>query len=88
VDVFLLLTIGLFVAYYLLTERKRLVLTVGHQKELDTRRLDKAWSFDVLILSRLNSWKGLVLGNLLLALLFSLLTGLEKQEVAQEERVS
>ncbi|HEM4031091.1 TPA: hypothetical protein U1V77_002078 [Streptococcus suis] len=88
VDVFLLLTIGLFVAYYLLTERKRLVLTVGHQKELDTRRLDKAWSFDILILSRLNSWKGLVLGNLLLALLFSLLTGLEKQEVAQEERGS
>ncbi|HFI0235644.1 TPA: hypothetical protein ACGOVC_001236 [Streptococcus suis] len=88
VDVFLLLTIGLFVAYYLLTERKRLVLTVGHQKELDTGRLDKAWSFDVLILSRLNSWKGLVLGNLLLALLFSLLTGLEKQEVAQEERGS
>ncbi|MFM0778517.1 hypothetical protein [Streptococcus suis] len=88
VDVFLLLTIGLFLAYYLLTERKRLVLTVGHQKELDTGHLDKVWSFDVLILSRLNSWKGLVLGNLLLALLFSLLTGLEKQEVAQEERVS
>ncbi|HEM3562080.1 hypothetical protein NKE72_04445 [Streptococcus suis] len=88
VDVLLLLTIGFFVAYYLLTEKKRLVLTVGHQKELDTGRLDKAWSFDVLILSRLNSWKGLVLGNLLLALLFSLLTGLEKQEVAQEERVS
>ncbi|MBS8071036.1 hypothetical protein F6P74_05755 [Streptococcus suis] len=86
VDVFLLLTIGLFVAYYVLTEKKRLVLTVGHQKELDTGRLDKVWSFDVLILSRLNSWKGLVLGNLLLALLFSLLTGLEKQEVAQEER--
>lgn len=87
VDVFLLLTIGLFVAYYLLTEKKRLVLTVGHQKELDTGPLDRVWSFDVLILSRLNSWKGLVLGNLLLALLFSLLTGLEKQEVAQEERV-
>ncbi|HEM3963290.1 TPA: hypothetical protein U1V47_001031 [Streptococcus suis] len=87
VDVLLLLTIGLFVAYYLLTERKRLVLTVGHQKELDTGPLDKVWSFDVLILSRLNSWKGLVLGNLLLALLFSLLTGLQKQEVAQEERV-
>ncbi|HFI0646570.1 TPA: hypothetical protein ACGO32_000168 [Streptococcus suis] len=88
VDVFLLLTIGLFLAYYALTERKRLVLTVGHQKELDTGHLDKVWSFDVLILSRLNSWKGLVLGNLLLALLFSLLTGLEKQEVAQEESVS
>ncbi|HEL2733039.1 TPA: hypothetical protein UD640_000085 [Streptococcus suis] len=88
VDVFVLLTIGLFVAYYLLTEKKRLVLLVGHQKELDTGRLDKIWSFDVLILSRLNSWKGLVLVNLLLALLFSLLTGLEKQEVAQEERVS
>ncbi|HFR3896547.1 TPA: hypothetical protein ACHVH4_001945 [Streptococcus suis] len=88
VDVFVLLTIGLFVAYYLLTEKKRLVLTVGHQKELETGRLDKVWSFDVLILSRLNSWKGLVLVNLLLALLFSLLTGLEKQEVAQEERVS
>ncbi|NQN54333.1 hypothetical protein HPA15_07450 [Streptococcus suis] len=88
VDVFLLLTIGLFFAYYLLTEKKRLVLTVGHQKELDTGRLDKVWSFDVLILSRLNSWKGLVLGNLLLALLFSLVTGLQKQEVAQEERVS
>ncbi|MGU7978374.1 hypothetical protein ACS6XX_04885 [Streptococcus suis] len=88
VDVFVLLTIGLFVAYYLLTEKKRLVLLVGHQKELDTGRLDKVWSFDVLILSRLNSWKGLVLVNLLLALLFSLLTGLEKQEVAQEERVS
>ncbi|MGQ7412146.1 hypothetical protein ACTGVV_00830 [Streptococcus suis] len=88
VDVFLLLTIGLFFAYYVLTEKKRLVLTVGHQKELDTGRLDKIWSFDVLILSRLHSWKGLILGNLLLALLFSLLTGLEKQEVAQEERVS
>ena len=88
VDVFLLLTIGLFVAYYVLTEKKRLVLTVGHQKELDTGPLDKVWSFDVLILSRLNSWKGLVLGNLLLALLFSLVTGLQKQEVAQEERVS
>ncbi|HFI0772283.1 TPA: hypothetical protein ACGO60_001361 [Streptococcus suis] len=88
VDVFVLLTIGLFVAYYLLTEKKRLVLLVGHQKELDTGRLDKIWSFDVLILSRINSWKGLVLVNLLLALLFSLLTGLEKQEVAQEERVS
>lgn len=88
VDVFLLLTIGLFFAYYVLTEKKRLVLTVGHQKELDTGPLDKVWSFDVLILSRLNSWKGLVLVNLLLALLFSLLTGLEKQEVAQEERVS
>ncbi|HEL1972711.1 TPA: hypothetical protein TYI96_000603 [Streptococcus suis] len=88
VDVFLLLTIGLFFAYYVLTEKKRLVLTVGHQKELDTGRLNKVWSFDVLILSRLNSWKGLVLVNLLLALLFSLLTGLEKQEVAQEERVS
>ncbi|HEL1593304.1 TPA: hypothetical protein TXL33_001783 [Streptococcus suis] len=88
VDVFLLLTIGLFVAYYLLTEKKRLVLLVGHQKELDTGPLDKVWSFDVLILSRLKTWKGLVLGNLLLALLFSLLTGLEKQEVAQEERVS
>ncbi|HEP1789628.1 TPA: hypothetical protein VB846_000833 [Streptococcus suis] len=88
VDVFLLLTIGFFVAYYVLTEKKRLVLPVGHQKELDTGSLDKVWSFDVLILSRLNSWKGLVLVNLLLALLFSLLTGLEKQEVAQEERVS
>ncbi|HFI2659298.1 TPA: hypothetical protein ACGO12_000474 [Streptococcus suis] len=88
VDVFLLLTIGLFVAYYLLTEKKRLVLLVGHQKELDTGPLDKVWSFDVLILSRLNSWKGLVLVNLLLALLFSLVTGLQKQEVAQEERVS
>lgn len=88
VDVLLLLTIGLFFAYYVLTEKKRLVLTVGHQKELDTGRLDKVWSFDVLILSRLNSWKGLVLGNLLLALLFSLVTGLQKQEVAQEERVS
>ncbi|HEM4052595.1 TPA: hypothetical protein U1W07_000503 [Streptococcus suis] len=88
VDVFLLLTIGLFFAYYVLTEKKRLVLTVGHQKELDTGPLDKVWSFDVLILSRLKTWKGLVLGNLLLALLFSLLTGLEKQEVAQEERVS
>ncbi|NQN69865.1 hypothetical protein HO999_05720 [Streptococcus suis] len=88
VDIFLLLTIGLFFAYYVLTEKKRLVLLVGHQKELDTGRLDKVWSFDVLILSRLNSWKGLVLVNLLLALLFSLLTGLEKQEVAQEERVS
>ncbi|CYV73376.1 hypothetical protein HO681_04440 [Streptococcus suis] len=88
VDVLLLLTIGFFLAYYVLTEKKRLVLTVGHQKELDTGRLDKVWSFDILILSRLNSWKGLVLGNLLLALLFSLLTGLEKQEVAQEERVS
>ncbi|MFM0900538.1 hypothetical protein P7J55_09820 [Streptococcus suis] len=88
VDVFLLLTIGLFVAYYALTEKKRLVLTVGHQKELDTGHLDKVWFFDILILSRLNSWKGLVLGNLLLALLFSLLTGLEKQEVAQEESAS
>ncbi|HFI0698910.1 TPA: hypothetical protein ACGO4O_000712 [Streptococcus suis] len=88
VDVFLLLTIGLFVAYYLLTEKKRLVLLVGHQKELDTGPLDKVWSFDVLILSRINSWKGLVLVNLLLALLFSLVTGLQKQEVAQEERVS
>ncbi|MGU7935724.1 hypothetical protein ACS6ZM_00220 [Streptococcus suis] len=88
VDILFLLTIGLFVAYYVLTERKRLVLTVGYQKELDTGRLDKVWSFDILILSRLNSWKGLVLGNLLLALLFSLLTGLQKQEVAQEERVS
>ncbi|HFI0911022.1 TPA: hypothetical protein ACGOX8_000150 [Streptococcus suis] len=88
VDVFVLLTIGLFVAYYLLTEKKRLVLLVGHQKELDTGPLDKVWSFDVLILSRLNSWKGLVLVNLLLALLFSLVTGLQKQEVAQEERVS
>ncbi|WP_161948778.1 hypothetical protein, partial [Streptococcus suis] len=29
VDVILLLTIGLFITYYLLTERKRLVLTVG-----------------------------------------------------------
>ncbi|HEM4258523.1 hypothetical protein HO421_09155 [Streptococcus suis] len=88
VDVFLLLTSGLFFAYYVLTEKKRLVLTVGHQKELDTGSLDKVWSFDVLILSRLNSWKGLVLVNLLLALLFSLVTGLQKQEVAQEERVS
>lgn len=88
VDVFLLLTIGLFFAYYVLTEKKRLVLSVGHQKEWETGPLDKAWSFEILILSRLNSWKGLVLGNLLLALLFSLLTGLEKQEVAQEERVS
>lgn len=88
VDVFLLLTIGLFVAYYVLTEKKRLVLPVGHQKELETGPLDKAWSFEILILSRLKTWKGLVLGNLLLALLFSLLTGLEKQEVAQEERVS
>lgn len=88
VDVFLLLTVGLFVAYYVLTEKKRLVLTVGHQKELETGPLDKVWSFEILILSRLNSWKGLVLVNLLLALLFSLLTGLEKQEVAQEERVS
>ncbi|RRR47623.1 hypothetical protein EJA00_07280 [Streptococcus suis] len=88
VDVFVLLTIGLFVAYYLLTEKKRLVLLVGHQKELDTGPLDKVWSFDVLILSRLKTWKGLVLVNLLLALLFSLLMGLEKQEVAQEERVS
>ncbi|MCQ8262112.1 hypothetical protein [Streptococcus suis] len=88
VDILFLLTIGLFVAYYVLTERKRLVLTLGYQKELDTGRLDKVWSFDILILSRLNSWKGLVLGNLLLALLFSLLTGLQKQEVAQEERVS
>ncbi|HEM5309751.1 TPA: hypothetical protein U1383_000450 [Streptococcus suis] len=88
VDVFLLLTIGLFFAYYLLTEKKRLVLPVGHQKELETGPLDKAWSFEILILSRINSWKGLVLVNLLLALLFSLLTGLEKQEVAQEERVS
>lgn len=88
VDVFLLLTIGLFFAYYVLTEKKRLILTVGYQKELDTGPLDKVWSFDVLILSRLNSWKGLVLVNLLLALLFSLVTGLQKQEVAQEERVS
>ncbi|WP_029185641.1 hypothetical protein [Streptococcus suis] len=88
VDVFLLLTIGLFFAYYLLTEKKRLVLPVGHQKELETGPLDKAWSFEILILSRLKTWKGLVLVNLLLALLFSLLTGLEKQEVAQEERVS
>ncbi|MFI3098058.1 hypothetical protein [Streptococcus suis] len=88
VDVFVLLTIGLFVAYYLLTEKKRLVLLVGHQKELDTGPLDKIWSFEILILSRLKTWKGLVLVNLLLALLFSLLTGLEKQEVAQEERVS
>ncbi|MGQ7530552.1 hypothetical protein ACTGWP_10285, partial [Streptococcus suis] len=38
--------------------------------------------------SRLKTWKGLVLVNLLLALLFSLVTGLQKQEVAQEERVS
>ncbi|HFI0542560.1 TPA: hypothetical protein ACGOXQ_001204 [Streptococcus suis] len=88
VDVFLLLTIGLFFAYYVLTEKKRLVLSVGHQKEWETGPLDKDWSFEILILSRLNSWKGLVLVNLLLALLFSLLTGLEKQEVAQEERVS
>lgn len=88
VDVFLLLTVGLFFAYYVLTEKKRLILPVGHQKELETGPLDKAWSFEILILSRLNSWKGLVLVNLLLALLFSLLTGLEKQEVAQEERVS
>ncbi|HEM5203135.1 TPA: hypothetical protein U1323_001630 [Streptococcus suis] len=88
VDVFLLLTIGLFVAYYVLTEKKRLVLSVGHQKEWETGPLDKVWSFEILILSRLKTWKGLVLGNLLLALLFSLLTGLEKQEVAQEERVS
>ncbi|HEM4415725.1 TPA: hypothetical protein U1Y63_001218 [Streptococcus suis] len=87
VDVFLLLTIGLFVAYYVLTEKKRLVLSVGHQKEWETGPLDKVWSFEILILSRLKTWKGLVLGNLLLALLFSLLTGLEKQEVAQEERV-
>ncbi|MGU7888332.1 hypothetical protein ACS6YU_07940 [Streptococcus suis] len=88
VDVFLLLTIGLFFAYYVLTEKKRLVLSVGHQKEWETGPLDKAWSFEILILSRLNSWKGLVLVNLLLALLFSLVTGLQKQEVAQEERVS
>ncbi|NQM51562.1 hypothetical protein HO406_07505 [Streptococcus suis] len=88
VDVFLLLTIGLFFAYYVLTEKKRLVLLVGHQKEWETGPLDKAWSFDVLILSRLKTWKGLVLGNLLLALLFSLVIGLQKQEVAQEERVS
>lgn len=88
VDVFLLLTIGLFFAYYVLTEKKRLVLSVGHQKEWETGPLDKVWSFEILILSRLKTWKGLVLGNLLLALLFSLLTGLEKQEVAQEERVS
>lgn len=88
VDVLLLLTIGLLITYYLLTEKKRLVLTVGHQKELDTGPLDRVWSFDVLILSRLKTWKGLVLGNLLLALLFSLVTGLQKQEVAQEERVS
>ncbi|WP_024418668.1 ABC transporter permease [Streptococcus suis] len=88
VDVFLLLTIGLFFAYYVLTEKKRLVLSVGHQKEWETGPLDKVWSFEILILSRLKTWKGLVLGNLLLALLFSLVTGLQKQEVAQEERVS
>ncbi|HEM2779403.1 TPA: hypothetical protein U0618_000150 [Streptococcus suis] len=88
VDVFVLLTIGLFVAYYVLTEKKRLVLSVGHQKEWETGPLDEVWSFDVLILSRLKTWKGIVLVNLLLALLFSLVTGLQKQEVAQEERVS
>ncbi|CYU17583.1 hypothetical protein [Streptococcus suis] len=88
VDVFLLLAIGLFVAYYVLTEKKRLVLSVGHQKEWETGPLDKVWSFEILILSRLKTWKGLVLVNLLLALLFSLVTGLQKQEVAQEERVS
>lgn len=88
VDVFLLLTIGLFVAYYVLTEKKRLVLSVGHQKEWETGPLDEVWSFEILILSRLKTWKGLVLVNLLLALLFSLVTGLQKQEVAQEERVS
>lgn len=88
VDVLLLLTIGLFVAYYVLTEKKRLVLSVGHQKEWETGPLDEVWSFDVLILSRLKTWKGIVLVNLLLALLFSLVTGLQKQEVAQEERVS
>lgn len=88
VDVFLLLTIGLFFAYYVLTEKKRLVLSVGHQKEWETGPLDKVWSFEILILSRFKTWKGLVLVNLLLALLFSLVTGLQKQEVAQEERVS
>ncbi|RRR53534.1 hypothetical protein EI998_04525 [Streptococcus suis] len=88
VDVFLLLAIGLFFAYYVLTEKKRLVLSVGHQKEWETGPLDKVWSFEILILSRLKTWKGLVLVNLLLALLFSLVTGLQKQEVAQEERVS
>ncbi|MCK3942319.1 hypothetical protein HCC47_05600 [Streptococcus suis] len=88
VDAFLLLTIGLFVAYYVLTEKKRLVLSVGHQKEWETGPLDKVWSFEILILSRLKTWKGLVLVNLLLALLFSLVTGLQKQEVAQEERFS
>lgn len=88
VDVLVLLTIGLFVAYYVLTEKKRLVLSVGHQKEWETGPLDKVWSFEILILSRLKTWKGLVLVNLLLALLFSLVTGLQKQEVAQEERVS
>lgn len=88
VDVLILLTIGLFVAYYVLTEKKRLVLSVGHQKEWETGPLDKVWSFEILILSRLKTWKGLVLVNLLLALLFSLVTGLQKQEVAQEERVS
>ncbi len=55
---------------------------------MGNRSFGQGLVFEILILSRLKTWKGLVLVNLLLALLFSLVTGLQKQEVAQEERVS
>lgn len=88
IDLFLLFFIGLFVGYYLLTEKKLLVLTMDHQRELKTGSLDKRWSFECLLLRRYNSWKWLLIGNLLLVLFFSLFIGLQKQKVAQEERSS
>lgn len=85
VDLLLLFVVGLFMAYAVVTEKKFLRLSVSHQEELETGSLDRSWSLDGLLLRRSQSWKVLLLGNLLLALLFSLFMGLEKQRVAQEE---
>lgn len=85
VNLLLLVLLALFVAFCLVSEKKRLVLTSGQEKDLETGNLDRPWSFDCLQLSRLNRWKQLLLGNLLLALLFSLFIGIQKQEIGREE---
>ncbi|MER0123493.1 hypothetical protein ABPH35_05920 [Streptococcus sp. ZJ93] len=77
-----------FIFFYLFADKRRLKLSMSQQQQFETPDLSHSWSFEWLQYRRTPSLSYWGMGILLLAVLFSIMTTFQKNQVVKEERES
>ncbi|MGT2799666.1 hypothetical protein [Streptococcus marmotae] len=77
-----------FIFFYLFADKRRFKLSMSQQHQFETPELSHSWSFEWLQYLRTSSLSYWGLGIFLLAVLFSIVTTFQKNQVVKEERES